>query len=71
MSALGHRPAQEDAAPGIALCEVPEPCSRTALKMRLLLSSAVLVASLLPMRETDAFTAAVITASGSRRAGTG
>lgn len=46
------------------------PAVSDALKIRLLPSLAVLGASLLPTRETKSFTAEVITASGSKRAGT-
>jgi len=58
MSALGYSLAQEDEAPNILLCDVPEllaalPLHPQALKGKLISSLAVLATSLLPLRETN------------------
>lgn len=70
-SGSGYSLAWEDKAPNILPCDDPElPAAHDTEKKRLISSLALLATSLLPIRETNPFTADVITASGSNCAGT-
>lgn len=71
MIALGYSPAPKDETPNILLGDFAELLtSPEALKGKLISSLAVLATSLLPLRETNPFTADVVTAFCSRCAGT-
>lgn len=68
---LVYNLAQEDKSPNSLSCDDAQlPAAQDALRKELISSLAELATSLLPIRETDPFTADVITASGACCAGT-